>query len=73
MPEARDNGVIGKIQTGDVIRLDAINGQLECIDPAVLSRPQRHKDNSGVFGMGRELFFNIRNNVTSSEEGASFI
>ncbi|MEN9997858.1 MAG: hypothetical protein RI922_848 [Bacteroidota bacterium] len=73
VPEAKDNGVIGKIQTGDIIRLDAINGLLECIDATVLNRPQRHKDNSGVFGMGRELFFNIRNNVTSSEEGASFI
>ncbi len=73
VPEARDNGVIGKIQTGDIIRLDAINGLLECIDETVLNRQQRHKDNSGVFGMGRELFFNIRNNVSSSEEGASFI
>lgn len=73
VPEAKDNGVIGKIQTGDLVRLDAINGRLECLDETVLNRPQRHKDNSTVFGMGRELFFNIRNNVTSSEEGASFI
>jgi phosphogluconate dehydratase len=73
VPEARDNGVIGKIQTGDMLRLDAVNGKLECLDESVLNRPQRHKDNSAVFGMGRELFFTIRNNVTSSEEGASFI
>jgi phosphogluconate dehydratase len=73
VPEARDNGVIGKIQTGDMLRLDAVNGTLECLDEAVLNRPQRHKDNSAVFGMGRELFFTIRKNVTSSEEGASFI
>lgn len=73
VPEARDNGVIGKIQTGDMLRLDAVNGKLECLDASVLNRPQRHKDNSAVFGMGRELFFTIRNNVTSSEEGASFI
>ena len=73
VPEAKDNGVIGKIQTGVLLRLDAVNGRLECLDETVLNRPQRHKDNSTVFGMGRELFFNIRNNVTSSEEGASFI
>ena len=31
------------------------------------------KDNSNVFGLGRELFFNMRALVSSSEEGASFL
>jgi phosphogluconate dehydratase len=73
VPEARDGGLIGKIQTGDVIRMNAIDGTLECLDQNVQNRVARTKDNSAVFGLGRELFFNMRALVSSSEEGASFL
>lgn len=72
-PEAHDGGVIGKIQTGDLLILDATEGTLNCVDPTVMSRPVRTKDNRGVVGAGRELFNNIRQTISSSEEGASFI
>ncbi len=72
VPEAKDGGVIGKIQTGDLIRLDAKTGELNCISSDLNSRPGRTKEMNQQ-GFGRELFNNLRNQVTSSEEGASFI
>ena len=73
VPEARDGGLIAKIQTGDIILMNAITGELKCMDQNVNNRAIRTKDNSNVFGLGRELFFNMRAQVSSSEEGASFL
>ena len=73
VPEARDGGLISKIQTGDIILMNAITGELKCIDQNVNNRANRTKDNRDVFGLGRELFFNMRAQVSSSEEGASFL
>jgi phosphogluconate dehydratase len=72
VPEAKDGGAIGKIQTGDLIRLNAKSGELECVNSDFLSRPPRTKEIDQQ-GFGRELFNNLRQLVTSSEEGASFI
>jgi phosphogluconate dehydratase len=73
VPEARDGGLIGQIETGDLIRFDTEAGVLECLTEGVEKRPLRTKDNRQVFGNGRELFFAMRNIVSSSEEGASFL
>ena len=73
VPEARDGGLISKIQTGDIILMNAITGELNCINQDVNNRAAKTKDNSNVFGLGRELFFNMRTQVSSSEEGASFL
>ena len=73
VPEARDGGLISKIQTGDIILMNAITGELECMEQHVNNRAIKIKDNSNVFGLGRELFFNMRTQVSSSEEGASFL
>lgn len=72
-PEARDGGFIGKIQNGDIIRVDALSGVLSCLDETIANRKLISKDNSKVFGLGRELFANMRTMVNSSEEGASFL
>lgn len=72
VPEARDGGLIGKIQTGDFIRFDAQIGTLDCTTAGVAERSPRTKDNHAL-GMGRELFANMRTTVSSSEEGASFL
>lgn len=72
VPEAKDGGAISKIQTGDIIRLDAITGTLTCLTPEMEARTARTK-NVRTHGYGRELFNNLRHQVTSSEEGASFI
>lgn len=72
VPEAKDGGAIGKIQTGDLIRLNAHTGQLDCLVEDFLRRTARSKDMNQQ-GFGRELFNNLRHQVTTSEEGASFI
>jgi phosphogluconate dehydratase len=72
-PEAYDGGLISKIQTGDIIRLDSENGVIEVMNAAsVIARPSIEKDNS-QFLFGRELFAKLRAGVSMSEEGASFI
>jgi phosphogluconate dehydratase len=72
-PEAHDGGLIGKIQTGDIIRLDSENGIIEVLDGAkVIDRQTIRKDNH-QFRFGRELFAKLRDGVSQSEDGASFI
>ena len=72
-PEAYDGGLISKIQTGDLLRLDSENGVLEVLDEAsVMARATVQKDNT-QFRFGRELFAKLRAGVSMSEEGASFI
>jgi phosphogluconate dehydratase len=72
VPEAKDGGAIAKIETGDLLRLDAVAGALTCLNPEMETRTARTK-NVRTQGFGRELFNNIRNTITSSEEGATFI
>ncbi|HOZ51452.1 MAG TPA: phosphogluconate dehydratase [Chitinophagaceae bacterium] len=73
-PEAKDGGMISKIRTGDLIRLDANSGELSCLNfEIVKEREASIKDNTNTFGFGRELFSNLRNLVSSSEDGASFL
>ena len=73
-PEAKDGGMISKIRTGDLIRLDANSGELSCLNFEIVNeREASIKDNTNTFGFGRELFSNLRNLVSSSEDGASFL
>jgi phosphogluconate dehydratase len=72
-PEAYDGGLISKIQTGDLLRLDSENGIIEVLNEAsVMERSEVQKDNT-QYGFGRELFAKLRAGVSMSEEGASFI
>ena len=72
VPEASDGGFIGKIETGDLLRLDAVTGTLECLTEGVETRPVRTKK-AASYGLGRELFAQARRTVSDSEQGASFI
>ncbi|MEN9699634.1 MAG: hypothetical protein RLZZ301_832 [Bacteroidota bacterium] len=73
-PEAMDGGLIAKIRTGDLLRLDSESGTLEVIDEAsVTQRDATVISNQNTFQFGRELFGNIRTMVSPSEEGASFL
>jgi phosphogluconate dehydratase len=72
-PEAYDGGLISKIQSGDLLRLDSENGIIEVLNEAsVMARSEVQKDNT-QYGFGRELFAKLRAGVSMSEEGASFI
>lgn len=73
-PEAKDGGLIAKIRTGDLLHLDANNGELYCDNfEEIVKRIATVKDNSDTIGYGRELFSNFRSIVSSSEEGASVL
>ncbi|MFT7245069.1 MAG: phosphogluconate dehydratase [Candidatus Azotimanducaceae bacterium] len=70
-PEAVQGGMIGRIQDGDLITIDAVTGVM-MVDADLAARPefdQSHLQNT--FGMGREMFSMFRANVGSAEAGAS--
>ncbi|WP_417552622.1 phosphogluconate dehydratase [Marinomonas fungiae] len=72
-PEALAGGVIGKIQNGDLVRLDAVAGTLSLlIDEVELAqREQAQCDlRRSHQGMGRELFASYRMLVNGAEQGA---
>ena len=73
VPEAIDDGFIAKICTGDIIRLDANAGTLDClVEVEVLhKRSSATYTESSDMGVGRELFKVFRENVSSAENGAS--
>jgi phosphogluconate dehydratase len=75
-PEAAAGGPLAKVRDGDIIRLDAINGELNVLidqnewtarEPARMPHDLR---DSNAAGFGRELFTAMRHNVSTAEEGA---
>lgn len=72
-PEALDGGNIAKIQTGDMILVDGETGKLEIlVDAAELAaRPLAAVDlSTNLYGMGREMFGALRQQLTGAEQGA---
>jgi phosphogluconate dehydratase len=75
-PEVLGGGPLGRVRTGDTIRLDAVAGTLDAlVDPAEWARrelPTLSADQAAEngHGLGRELFAGMRRNVNSAEEGA---
>ncbi len=73
-PEAMDGGVIAKLQDGDMVRVDAVNGTLDVLDETVLEREAATADlTANTHGTGREMFEIFRRFVGSAETGASVI
>ncbi|SMX28304.1 Phosphogluconate dehydratase [Pelagimonas phthalicica] len=73
-PEAADGGPLAYLRDGDVVRLDAANGTLSCLDDSFLSREAATADLSGNgHGVGRELFAAFRNSVGLASEGAAVV
>ena len=70
-PEAKLGGLLGKVWTGDMIRLDANTGELDVLvdDDTLASREQAGAP-SVPNTVGRGLFFANRGTVNSAEEGA---
>lgn len=72
-PEALCDGPIAKIQDGDVIRLDAEQGELEVLidaDELAVRTPRKPALEEDRRGTGRELFAGMRSLVTGAEQGA---
>ncbi len=72
VPEALDGGPIACLQDGDILRVDAVKGDLEILTPGVLDRPSATADlSANQHGVGRDLFGAFRQNVGSADTGAS--
>ncbi|MDP3489497.1 MAG: phosphogluconate dehydratase [Phenylobacterium sp.] len=73
-PEAADGGVLAKVQDGDMIRVDAVQGRLEIqVDAATLAaRPAATPPDHGR-GFGRELFGWMRRAAGPAEAGGSVL
>jgi phosphogluconate dehydratase len=75
-PEALAGGPLGKVRTGDLIRLDAVAGTLQALvdgdewHARAQARPSPAQVEDSAHGLGRELFAGMRRNARSAEEGA---
>ncbi|MEY2893705.1 MAG: hypothetical protein RJA98_3613 [Pseudomonadota bacterium] len=75
-PEVLADGPLGKVRTGDLIRMDAVAGTLTALVDAAewAARPQAQllPENADIngHGLGRELFGGMRRLVRTAEEGA---
>ena len=73
-PEAAAGGPIAKLQDGDIMRLDAITGQIEVLSDGFSARvPLRMDLSANKHGVGRELFEMFRQNVGTASEGAGVV
>jgi len=73
-PEAFSGGVIAKICDGDIIELDLENGKLSVEvseEEFALRKIIRPDFSRNGYNIGRELFSNFRQNVSSAETGAT--
>ena len=75
-PEAAAGGPLARVRTGDVIRLDAVTGELTVLVPdaewaarAPSTMPVHLMQANGI-GMGRELFAGMRQRALTAEQGA---
>ncbi|MGL5742936.1 MAG: phosphogluconate dehydratase [Legionella sp.] len=70
-PEAIENSVLARIETGDMILIDAQEGLLQLLIPEQeLERRIKAVKNSHELGTGRELFASLRAQFTGAEQGA---
>ncbi|TNF15289.1 MAG: phosphogluconate dehydratase [Rhodobacteraceae bacterium] len=73
-PEAADGGPLAKLQDGDIVRLDAVTGELTCLTEGFDARSPVQPDlSANQFGIGRELFAAFRAHVGPATSGASVV
>ncbi|WP_322865546.1 phosphogluconate dehydratase [Aquicoccus sp. G2-2] len=71
-PEATLGGPLAQLRDGDLIRLDADAGTLECLTADFTTRPVETPDlSANETGTGREMFALFRANASPATEGAS--
>lgn len=70
-PEALDGGPIARLRDGDLLRVDAVSGQLDILTPGVAERDIEPVDlSANGYGSGRDLFATFRQAVCSADAGA---
>ena len=75
-PEAYNGGLLAKVQDGDLIRVNALTGEIELlVDEQILSARQPYQADLSTerVGCGRELFGALRQHLSGAEEGACSI
>ena len=72
-PEAADGGPIALLRDGDIVRLDADKGTLECLTDLTGREPAVADLSGNGNGVGRELFEVFRNQVGPSTDGAGVV
>ncbi|WP_369309692.1 phosphogluconate dehydratase [Providencia rettgeri] len=75
-PEAYNGGLLAKVKDGDMIRVNALTGELQLlVDEKKLAQRQPHKPDLSAehIGCGRELFGSLRRSLSGAEEGACSI
>lgn len=73
-PEAAMGGPLARVQDGDVVRLDAAAGTLECLAPGFADRiPVPFDGTESSEGLGREMFAAFRAVAGPATEGAGVV
>ena len=73
-PEAADGGPLARLQDGDILRLDAKTGRLDCLSEGFADRAPVAADlSANSHGIGRELFEAFRRNVGPATAGAAVV
>lgn len=75
VPEAASGGLLNRIQNGDIIRVDALTGELQFIGDLqeLQERTPAVQPGVGQRGCGRELFGLNRQGISNAEQGASYL
>ena len=69
-PEAMDKGVIGQIENGDEIEIDAISGSINLNENFSNRKLALPNDQNNQKNFGRNLFSLLRQNASDAENGA---
>jgi phosphogluconate dehydratase len=73
-PESADGGLIGKLQNGDIVTVDAVTGVLSvAVDMQALTGRNAVQPAHNHAGMGREMFAAFRKNVNRADQGATVL
>ena len=73
-PEALHGGPIAKIETGDIIRLDAGKGIVEVLNPDLEARPlAKMPPATNLSTLGMNMFAPLRDQADNAEAGASVL
>jgi phosphogluconate dehydratase len=73
-PEAAKGGPLARVRDGDLVRVDAVKGEITCLAEDFDQREPATADLSGNgHGVGRELFAAFRANVGLAEHGAGVV
>ncbi len=73
-PEAANGGPLAKLKDGDMVRVDAVQGTISCLEDGFDARVPVSADLSdNGHGIGRELFEPFRRNVGLATKGAAVV